>query len=627
MKNVVRWINYRNKQLLPLSNKGNIVNTILIKYYCRNRLSRMKQFFKYVFATVTGVVISFFLLFLIGLAIIAGLVSSFESDKSVDVKSNSVLHIDLSQTITERTTKSPFDELDIPGMSGGKNIGLNDIIAGIEGAKTDDRIKGIYLDISSVSASFATLQEIRDALTDFKSSEKFILAYSEYYTQKAYYLASTADKVYLNPEGLIDFRGMASNHMFLKGTLDKLGIEAQVIKVGTYKSAVEPLIQDKMSEANREQVTSFVGDIYNHYLHQIADSRNIAKDSLFAIADELKVRDAQSAVDHKLADSLKYKDEVLDEIRTLLDIEKDTNINSVSLTKYSPDKKKSTAKDRIAVIYAVGDIMSGEGTDEQIGSERISRAIRKVRTDDKVKAVVLRVNSPGGSALASDVIWREVALTKQEKPIIVSMGDVAASGGYYIACAADSIIAQPNTITGSIGVFGVIPNLKDFFNNKLGITFDEVKTGRYADLGNVNRPLTADERAIIQHEVNKIYRTFIEKVAEGRGLSPEKVDSIGQGRVWTGNQAVSIGLVDRLGSLDDAIQAAARKAGLEDYRIVNYPSLKDPLQELLGRSGDQIKSWMMQREFGEHYTYYQQASRIIQLTGIQARLPFVMEIN
>ncbi len=587
----------------------------------------MKQFINYVLATITGITISFFIILLIGIAVIAGMIGSLESDKSVEVKNNTILYVDFNQIIRERTTKNPLEDLNIPGASGSKNLGLNDILAGIEGAKTDDRIKGIYLDISSVSASYATLQEIRDALTDFKSSDKFIVAYSEYYTQKAYYLASTADKVYLNPEGLIDFRGMASNHMFLKGALDKLGIEAQVIKVGTYKSAVEPLIQDKMSDANREQVTSFIGDIYDHYLSQIAASRHIDKDTLFAIADGLKVKDAQSSVDHQLADALKYKDEVLDELKTLLDIEKDKDINSVPLTKYAPNKKKNAATDRIAVIYAVGDIVSGEGDDGQIGSERISRAIRKVRKDDKVKAVVLRVNSPGGSALASDVIWREVALTREEKPVMVSMGDVAASGGYYIACAADSIIAQPNTITGSIGVFGVIPNLKKFYNDKLGITFDEVKTTKYADLGNLNRPLTADERAIIQHEVNKIYQTFIGKVAEGRGLSAEKVDSIGQGRVWTGNQALTIGLVDRLGSIDDAIQAAARKAGLEDYRIVSYPSLRDPIQELLGRSTDQIRSWLMPQEFTEPYGYYQQARQLIQLTGIQARLPFVMEIN
>ncbi|WP_353126291.1 signal peptide peptidase SppA [Parapedobacter pyrenivorans] len=589
----------------------------------------MKSFFKYVLATVTGIVISFILLFVVGLIIIGGLVSSMSADKESVVVANSLLHIDLKHEITERTIPDPFEELDIPGFVTTKSFGLNDILKGISGAKEDDRIKGIYLDLSSVSASFATLQEIRDALLDFKESGKFIVAYSEGYTQRAYYLASTADKIYINPEGTIDFRGLASQTVFLKGTLDKLGIEAQVVKVGTFKSAVEPFILDKMSDANREQVSSFLGSIYDHFIVQISASRHIAADSLRAVADGYLVRTADDALTYGLADGKKYKDEILTELKDSLAIEADQDLNAVTLLKYKPAAKSASASfsNRVAVVYAVGDIVSGEGGDNMIGSERLSRELRKVRRDDKVKAVVFRINSPGGSALASDVIWREVDLLRKEKPVIVSMGDVAASGGYYIAAAADSIFAEPNTITGSIGVFGVIPNMQELYNDKLGITFDKVKTGRYADfLANVDRPLTADERNILQMEVNRIYDTFLQRVADGRGLSKAQVDSIGQGRVWSGQQALDNGLVDRLGSIDEAVTAAAQKAGLEDYRLVTYPAIKNPLESLLGGSADRISAWFSKQELGQHYRYYEQLKSTLQLRGIQARLPFTLEV-
>jgi len=590
----------------------------------------MKSFFKYVLATVTGIFLSFILLMVIGIIIIGGMISSMSADKETVVADNSLLYIDLKHAITERTIPDPFEELDIPGVATAKSFGLNDILERIAGAKEDDRIKGIYLDLSAVSASFATLQEIRDALLDFKASGKFIVAYSEGYTQRAYYLASTADKVYVNPEGTVDFRGLASQTMFLKGTFDKLGIEAQVIKVGTYKSAVEPFTLNKMSDANREQVSAFLGSIYNHYLDQVAESRGTSRDSLFAIADGFRVRTADDAVVLGLADGKRYKDELIRELKDSLDVDETKDLNAVAITKYKPRVKPTPTggRDRIAVVYAVGEIVSGEGNDAVIGSDRISRELRKVRRDDKVKAVVLRINSPGGSALASDVIWREVNLIRQVKPIIVSMGDVAASGGYYIAAAADSIFAQPNTITGSIGVFGLIPNMQGLLNDKLGITFDEVKTGKYADfLANVDRPLTADERNIIQLEVNRIYDTFLQRVADGRGMSKTRVDSIGQGRVWSGQQALANGLVDRLGNIDDAVAAAAHKAGLETYRIVRYPAIKSTLESLLGRSTDRISAWFGQRELGDYYRYLEQVKTALQQRGIQARLPYTLEIH
>ncbi|NQV75505.1 MAG: signal peptide peptidase SppA, partial [Bacteroidetes bacterium] len=415
----------------------------------------MKEFFKFVFASMLGFILSFFAVLLLLIVIVTAIVSTAGSDGKVSVTSNSILHVSLDYPIKERTDKNPFAELSLLGLESKKKIGLSEILQGIEDAKSDDHIKGIYLDASSIESGLATIEEIRNALIDFKKSGKFIIAYSEVYSQGAYYLATAADKIYLNPEGMIDFRGLSSEIMFFKGALDKLDIEAQIIKVGTYKSAVEPFILDKMSEPNKRQVTCFLGSMYDHFLSEISKSRKITKNTLFSLADSAKIRAPKDALTFKMVDGLKYKDEVLDELKKLTKIDKKKEIKSVSIEEYAPaeDGKEESSQNRIAVIYANGEIMSGEGNDETIGSERISRAIRKARTDDKVKAIVLRVNSPGGSALASDVIWRETVLAKKSKPVIVSMGDLAASGGYYIACAADSIFAQPNTITGSIGVF------------------------------------------------------------------------------------------------------------------------------------------------------------------------------
>lgn len=575
-----------------------------------------------------GVFLSTIIFFFIAIAIVGALISTASSEKNIEISDNSILRINLDYAIKERTEKNPFNNVNIPSFSSEKTIGLDEILRRIEAAKKDDRIKGIILDINGVGASFATLQEIRNALLNFKQSKKFIVAYSEGYSQKGYYLASTADKVYLNPEGSVDFRGLASQLSFFKGTLEKLGIEAQVIKVGTYKSAVEPFILDKMSPANEEQVNSYLNSIYDYYLNNVSRSRNLPIDTLRSIANSYEGRDANLALQSKLVDGLKYKDELIDELKSRLKVDKKKKIKAINLEDYSiPTGETNAAQERIAIVYAVGDIVSGEGSDEQIGSDRIARAIRTVREDDKIKAVVFRVNSPGGSALASDVIWREVELTKKIKPIIVSMGDVAASGGYYIACAADSIFAQPNTITGSIGVFGIIPNLQNFFNNKLGITFDEVKTGKYADLMSVNRPLTVDERDLIQQGVNKTYNTFTKKVADGRKISQAQVDSIGQGRVWTGAQALQIGLVDRLGGLEDAIKSAAKKAKIKEYRLIAYPSLKDPFESILSSSTDKMKTWVIKQDLGEGYTLYRQAKSVLEQSGIQARLPYIINIQ
>ncbi len=468
------------------------------------------------------------------------------------------------------------------------------------------------LDESYMAAGQATTEEIRNALLDFKKSKKFVIAYGEVFTQRFYYLASVADKVYINPKGYIEFSGFESKITFFKGALDKLGIEAQVIKVGTYKSAVEPMILTKMSDANRLQVTSYLGSLYDHFLTSISKSRGIDKDTLFNYANQMLIKQPEDALKYKLVDGLKYKDELLAELKTRLGVDQKKNINSVELADYAKAEEASVdpSGDRIAVIYASGDIASGEGDDNSIGSETISKAIRKVRMDSKVKAVVLRVNSPGGSSLASDVIWREVALTKKVKPIIVSMGDVAASGGYYIACAADSIFAQPNTITGSIGIFAILPNLQKLMNDKLGITFDGVKTGQFADLGDNSRPLTPAERAILQSMINRGYDDFTTAVATGRHKTQAYIDSIGQGRVWTGAQALKIGLVDRLGNINDAIKSAAKMAKIKEYKLVAYPEQKSVLNKLGESFSTEVKTRILQSELGDDYNIYQQIKNI-----------------
>jgi len=586
----------------------------------------MKQFFKFVFASMVGIILSFILLFVIFIASIGALVSS--SNDKVVVAENTILHVNLNVPIVERGSTSPLDDLDLGPFKGDKTLGLNDILKSIKHAKSDDNIKGIYLDVSYLMTGFASIEEIRDALIDFKKSGKFIIAYSEVYSQGAYYLASVANKIYLNPQGILELKGFSSEVMFLKGALDKLEIEAQIIKVGTYKSAVEPFILDKMSDANRLQTKELLGSMYNHFTAQISASRKIPQDSIIAIADGLKSRSPEDAVKYKLVDALKYKDEVLVELKTKTGIDKKKNLKTVSISDYAKTvSNTSTASDRIAVIYANGEINSGEGDENTIGSEGISKALRKARLDDKVKAVVLRVNSPGGSSLASDVIWREVLLTKKVKPIIVSMGDYAASGGYYIACAADSIFAEPNTITGSIGVFAIIPNMKGFFNNKLGLTFDGVKTGQFADLGNISRPLTAPEKMILQREVNRTYSDFTKIVANGRKISQTYVDSIGQGRVWTGKQALKLKLVDRIGHLEDAIASAAKKAKIKEFKIVNYPEIKDGLFGFLDDSEDKIKVYMVKQELGVSYPYYQKVKKVMNIKGLQARMPYEIEIN
>jgi protease-4 len=589
----------------------------------------MKQFFKFVFASMVGFFLTSLIIGGIVVLLIVGLVAAAGSEKQVEVEPNSIIHINFTNSIPERTPrKSPLDLL---GLEENKTIGLNDILANIKRAKNDSNIKGIFLDESYMLSGQATAEEIRNALIDFKKSGKFVIAYSEVYTQGFYYLASVADKVYINPKGIFEFKGFSSQISFFKGALDKLGIEAQVIKVGTYKSAVEPFILTKMSDANRMQVNSYMGSLYDHFLTGISQARHISKDSLFGIANNLKIQFPEDALKYKLVDGLKYRDEVLDELKDRTDVAEKSDLHNVELTDYTgssdkPEKKES--KNHIAIIYASGEITGGDGDDNTIGSDKISEALRKARLDDKVKAVVLRVNSPGGSSLASDVIWREVYMTKKVKPIIVSMGDLAASGGYYISCAADSIIAEPNTITGSIGIFAIIPNFQKLLNDKLGITFDGAKTGKYADLGDVTRPLSPEERAILQNSVNRGYDEFTKAVADGRHKTQAYINSIGQGRVWTGEQAIKIGLVDRLGNLNDAIKSAARKAGIKNYEVDAYPEQKGLFSKMGNNLSEEMHTRAVKSELGENYVYYEQLKNLTKMLRTpQMRMPYDVVIH
>jgi len=588
----------------------------------------MKSFFKYVLATITGTIIVFVVLFLVLIGFITATVSSIGAKEEVYVPSSAVLYVSLDYNIQERTTSNPWESMNLPGYGEMKTLGLNDILSRIAAAKDDDRIKGIYLNPTYVNTGMASLKEIRDALVDFKSSGKFIIAYSDIYTQKAYYTASVADEIYMNPEGSLEFKGLSASIMFMKEALDKLGIEMQVVKVGTYKSAVEPFILNEMSSANREQMTAYLESMYSAFLENVSEGRHIPTDTLRNIANNFLIRNADDAVHHKFIDGKCYKDEVFSKLKKRLEVDEKKDVPVVSLLDYNKEVKTETKGDRVAVLYAYGDIVDGEGMEGNIGGDKLSRELRKLRLDDRVKAVVLRVNSPGGSALASDVIAREVALTKKAKPIMVSMGDYAASGGYYISTMADSIFAEKETLTGSIGVFGLIPNLQGLLNNKLGIRVDEVKTGKFADLmTSVDRPLTEEEKAIIQTEVNRIYDTFTGKVAAGRNMEVSAVDSIGQGRVWTGSQALERGLVDGIGNLDRAIRAAAAKAKLKDYRVMYYPTQKDPFATLFNTSKERIKMWMLDDELGEYRQHVDQLRTVLKSSGIQARIPYTVEIR
>ncbi|MCB9361148.1 MAG: signal peptide peptidase SppA [Flavobacteriales bacterium] len=602
----------------------------------------MKQFFKFMFASMLGTFITIMLASIISMVIFFGMIGSLISsasegskEKIEKVEPNSVLHIKFDYEIKDRSSNNPFENFDFSSFESHEGPGLDKIIKSLEKAKTDDKIKGIYLDLTSINAGMATLEEIRLALLDFKTSGKWIMSYAEVYTQGTYYLASVSDKVYLNPAGIVEHRGLSSELMFFKNALEKLDVEMQIIRHGKFKSAVEPYMLEKMSDANREQMELLLNTAWGSITKAVAESRGISVEKLNDLADNMTIQDAKLAKAEGLVDGVLFKDELLAELRTKLEIEADDDIQSITLKKYSKSaksnpfkpKKEKKSDNQIAVIYANGEINSGKSKNGVMGSETISEAIRDARLDENVKAIVLRVNSPGGSAMASDVMWREVVLAKQAKPVIVSMGDVAASGGYYISCAADKIVADEKTITGSIGVFGVIPNAQGLMNNKLGITFDRVKTNKHSDLMSVFKPLTAEERDIIQIGVEKIYDDFITKVADGRGMTKEDVDAIGQGRVWTGLDALKIGLVDEIGGLERAIEIAKTSANLEKYDVVDYPKRKDPFEEIMEELTSNIEAKILTKTLGNEFKYYKKVQDVSQQSGVMARMPFDIELH
>ena len=594
------------------------------------------KFGKVVLAAFIGTLIALVINFFIKVSVVSSMISSFTKDTetSTTVKPNSVLYMKLDYEIPDRTTDNPLVGIDFQSMESKDATGMNDILRNIEHAKTDPNIKGIYMELSSIPTSTATLQEIRDKLIEFKESGKFIVTYGENYSQSAYYIASIADKIFLNPEGAFDLHGMASQIMFYKHLLDKLDIEMQIVRGpnNRFKSAVEPYFLDKMSEANREQMDKLLGTVWGQILTGISQSRNISVAQLNQIADNLETLfNAQKAKELGLVDALYYKDQVLDELKGLTGSNKD--INAIGNANYAKSyKDKSASKNEVAIIYASGQIFDGKGNeDEGIYSENLSKTIRQAREDENVKAVVLRVNSPGGSALASAVIGRELDLTKEVKPVIVSMGNYAASGGYWISANADYIFADPTTLTGSIGVFGTFPNMQGFLNDKIGLTFDVAKTNKNADFGNVTQPLTEFQYGKLQEMVVKTYDDFTKRVADGRGLTQTYVDSIGQGRVWAGADAIGLGLVDQLGDMEDAIAYAVQKANLaDDYKVTEWPKQKDffaRIMESMNNSGsDQLDAAMKQR-LGVYYDYFKGLENLQKNTGIQARLPFDMVIE
>ncbi|MEI6062446.1 MAG: signal peptide peptidase SppA [Bacteroidota bacterium] len=588
----------------------------------------MKQFFKFTFASMLGFVLAGFLIFIIFIGIVASAVSIGKKE-TVAVPDKTILMLTLDQPISERSSENPFAHLNFSSPEASRQLGLNDIISNLRKAASDPKVKGIYLELSDIPAGQATVEEIRNALIDFRKSGKFIVSYSESYTQKAYYLASISDKIYLNPAGDMVFKGMVGQVMFFKGLLDKIDVEAQVIRHGKFKSAIEPFTLDKMSEPSKTQTLAFISGMWNHVLEGISASRKIPVNELNAMADAYQIQTPEDAVKLKMVDKLLYKDEILDELKNRVGAKTVKDIKFMKIGKYAkaPEPDRKFSENKIAVIFASGNIVSGEGDEESIGSENISKAIRRARLDDNVKAVVLRVNSPGGSALASDIIWREMLLTKKSKPVVVSMGDVAASGGYYISCAADKIFAYPNTITGSIGVFGIIPNMKEMFNKNLGITFDEVKTNPYADYIPVTRPMSDAERKIITKNIETIYSTFITHVSEGRKMSVAQVDSIGQGRVWSGIDAKRIGLVDEFGGLTDAITEAAKLAKLKDYRTIDLPEQKDTFEQIMEAFTGDNTSVYLKKELGTAYPYFHYLSRMSRMEGVQALLPYEFDIK
>jgi len=583
------------------------------------------NFFKTFLASCLGSLVALIALFLIMIMVSAGIIAGLVggADEQVIVNENSVLQLNLDAEITEQQVDNPFE-----GVFGSEapNVGLLQLKQAIKNAKTDPKIKGIFLNVSYPMTGFSTIEEIRQSLLDFREEGKWVIAYSDAMSEGAYYLASAADKIYLNPEGEVEFNGLAIEVTFFKKMFDKLEVKPEIFRVGEFKSAVEPFMLEKMSPANRLQLTEMVNSIYDHVLDRVSEARGIERGKLEEISDKMLVRNAKLSVEHGLVDSLLYYDQVLDELRSKLDLKEDAKVKFIRYNKYRKSytsAASTTSSNEVAVIVADGTILPGNDDQGVIGGDAFAAEIRKARENDKVKAIVIRINSPGGSFVASDMMWREVTLAAEKKPVIASMSDYAASGGYYLAMGCDTIVAQPHTITGSIGIFSVLFDASGLLSNKLGITFDDVKTGEYGDMITISRPLTEAEKNVWQTRTEEIYETFTAKAAAGRNMSQDKLKEVASGRVWTGVQAKERGLVDVLGNFNDAIEIAAEKAGIaDDYKVRFYPRQKPFFEELMEGLEENSRVSAIKEELGDNYIYYQYWQRVKSYNGTQARMPY-----
>ena len=591
----------------------------------------MKDFLKFTLATVVGLIVASVVMFFISMLVVFGMASSAESETQVN--DNSVMTLYLNGVLNERGSAStPFDFL--LSQADMQTYGLDDILASIKKAKENDNIKGIYLQCNALTTGYASLQAIRDALADFKESGKFIVAYADHYMQGLYYVASVADKVVLNPRGGVDWRGLASGPTYYKDLLDKLGIEMQVFKVGTYKSAVEPYLYNEMSEANREQINAYLQSIWGNITTAVAESRHLTQAQLAAAADSMMLlQPAEASIQQGLADTLMYKNDMRSYLKQLMELDEDDDLHLLDLQAMI-NIKKSVPRDKsgniIAIYYAEGDIDNGSSTygETAITSSKVVKDLRRLEENDDVKAVVLRVNSPGGSAYGSEQIWHAVEQLKAKKPVIVSMGNYAASGGYYIACNADTIVAEPTTLTGSIGIFGMIPNMKGLMQDKIGIHNSIVKTNRLSDFGDITRPMSADEKAIMQKSVNNGYDLFLTRCSEGRGIDKQTLDGIAQGRVWTGEKAKELGLVDLLGGIDTALEIAISKAGVEAYTVMSYPEKSSFIDDLMSGNakGILMGTFLSRTKTGRMMQQVRQVEQLTEQDPLQARLPFDMNL-
>lgn len=583
------------------------------------------NFIKTIIAVVFGIALFLFACF--GALALFG---SMAGKETVVIDENTVLKLNLNQEIKETAEENPFEGLPLPEeFAQMQSTGLNDIKEALEKAAKDADIKGVVLETSNPNCGYATAQEIREAILAFKKSGKFVFVYGEYFSEKGYFIASVADRIFLNVGGMIELNGLSSEVIFFKNTLEKMGIKPLVFRVGTYKSAVEPFLTDQMSEENRQQITEYLNGIYDFYLKQVAETRQIPFEELKNISAKMLVKTPEDALKYKLVTDTVYQDGFEEALKKQIGIETKAKIKYVSVSKYQKvnlETDETIPSDKIAIIVAEGEITSGKSTESTVGSETIAEELKKARLNDKIKAVVFRINSPGGSLIASDVMWREVQLLKKAKPVIASMSDLAASGGYYLAMGCDTIVAQPNTITGSIGIFGLLFNAQNLMTDKLGLTFDRVSTGEFSDLGNPTRDMNEAEQAMIQTMIEKGYKQFTSKAAEGRKMPLDSLLKVASGRVWTGEQAKQNGLVDVLGNLQTAIDIAAKKAKLEKYQIKYYPQEKDFFQKF-AEMQSRLEAKSLQEKLGIWYPTYLKFEQIKHWQGVQARLPYEVEVE